>query len=164
GDSTTSIVDIDQLFDVFDSHTRKSVRGIVEGFATWYAGRETQANESAQYFPPALQAATRLFDEIGADSKTLESFLVQTGGGLRAVPRRRGELTALVSNTRATTRALGADNQSLSTALENLGPALRQGSRAFASLRPALGDLRALVDASDPVSYRLAPFLARTRP
>jgi phospholipid/cholesterol/gamma-HCH transport system substrate-binding protein len=48
--------------------------------------------------------------------------------------------------------------------LQNLPPALRQGSKAFASVRPALTDLRALVRASDPASRRLAPFLRDLRP
>jgi phospholipid/cholesterol/gamma-HCH transport system substrate-binding protein len=164
GDQTKSIVDIDQLFNVLDRPTRRSVRGILDGFATWYAGRETQASESARYFPPALQAATRLFDQIGSDSATLERFLVDTGDALSAVTAHREQLTELVSNARATADALGSDNESLSAALENLPPALRQGSDALAALRSSLGDLRALVDASEPASRELAPFLARTRP
>jgi phospholipid/cholesterol/gamma-HCH transport system substrate-binding protein len=119
---------------------------------------------SAHYFPPALQAATNLFNELDSDSGTLEQFLTQTGTALHALSKRRATLTALVSDTRTTARALSADNQSLSAALQNLPPALRQGSNAFASVRPALGDLRALVRASDPVSRKLAPFLRDLRP
>jgi phospholipid/cholesterol/gamma-HCH transport system substrate-binding protein len=163
-DDTQSIVDIDQLLNAFDGRTRTSLRKVIDGFSTWYAGRETQANESARYFPPALQAATNLFDELNQDSGTLEQFLTQTGTALHALSKRRSDLTALVSNSRTTARALSADNQSLSAALQNLPPALREGSNAFASVRPALTDLRALVRASDPVSRQLAPFLRDLRP
>jgi phospholipid/cholesterol/gamma-HCH transport system substrate-binding protein len=52
----------------------------------------------------------------------------------------------------------------LSAALQNLPGALREGSDAFASVRPALTDLRALVRASDPASRRLAPFLRDLQP
>ncbi|MEA2496546.1 MAG: phospholipid/cholesterol/gamma-HCH transport system substrate-binding protein, partial [Thermoleophilaceae bacterium] len=68
------------------------------------------------------------------------------------------------SNTRTTARALGSDNRSLSAALQNLPPALREGSDAFAAVRPALTDLRALVKASDPASRQLAPFFRDLRP
>jgi phospholipid/cholesterol/gamma-HCH transport system substrate-binding protein len=163
-DNTQSIVDIDQLLNAFDGGTRRSLRKVIDGFATWYSGREAQANESARYFPPALQSATRLFDEVGRDSATLEQFLTETGTALHALSRNRAQLTALVSDTRQTARALGSDNESLSAALQNVPPALHAGSDAFAAVRPALTDLRALVRASDPVSRELAPFLRDLQP
>jgi phospholipid/cholesterol/gamma-HCH transport system substrate-binding protein len=163
-DHTQPIVDIDQLLNAFDGRTRTSLRKVIDGFSTWYAGRGAQANASARYFPPALQSATRLFDELNRDSGTLEEFLTQTGTALHALSQHKAQLTALVSDTRVTARALGADNQSLSAALQNLPAALREGSDAFAGVRPALTDLRALVRASDPVSRELAPFLRDLRP
>ena len=163
-DHTQSIVDIDQLLNAFDGRTRRSLRKVLHGFSTWYAGREADANTSARYFPAALQSATHLFQELNQDSGTLEQFITETGTALHALSRRRADLTALVSDTRSTARALGADNESLSAALQNLPPALREGSNAFASVRPALTDLRALVRASDPASRRLAPFLRDLQP
>jgi phospholipid/cholesterol/gamma-HCH transport system substrate-binding protein len=163
-DHTKSIVDIDQLLNAFDRGTRRSVQQVLNGFGTWYDGKEARANQSARYFPAALQSATNLFDELNRDSDTLEEFIVQTGDALGALAGRRGELTALISDARATTAALGADNESLSRALENLPPALREGSDTFAALRPALGDLDALIEESDPVSRRLAPFFRDFQP
>jgi phospholipid/cholesterol/gamma-HCH transport system substrate-binding protein len=163
-DDTQSIVDIDQLLNAFDGGTRRSLRKVIDGFSTWYAGRERQASESAHYFPPALQSATHLFDELNRDSATLGQFLTETGTALHALSRNRAELTALVSDTRETARAIGADNESLSQALQNLPPALRAGGDAFAAVRPALTDLRALVRASDPVSRELTPFFRDLQP
>ena len=163
-DHTQSIVDIDQLLNAFDPRTRGSLRKVLHGFSTWYAGREEDASVSARYFPPALQSATHLFQQLNEDSATLGQFLTSTGTALRALSRSRSNLTALVSDTRATARALGSDNESLSAALQNLPPALREGSNAFASVRPALTDLRALVRASDPVSHQLAPFFRDLQP
>jgi phospholipid/cholesterol/gamma-HCH transport system substrate-binding protein len=163
-DHTTPIVDIDQLLNAFDPRTRASLGKVLRGFKTWYSGREAQANLSAYYFPPALQSATHLFDELNRDSGTLEEFLTETGTALHALSRRRAELTALVSDTRTTARALGTDNESLSAALKNLPPALSAGSDAFVSVRQALPDLRALLRASDQVSRQLAPFFRDLQP
>jgi phospholipid/cholesterol/gamma-HCH transport system substrate-binding protein len=163
-DNTTSIVDIDQLLNALDRPARKGIQQLLTGFETWYAGRETQANASARYFPPALQAGTHLFNQINSDSATLGEFLNQTGTALHALSRNRARLTDLISNTRQSARALGSDNQSLSAALRNLPPALREGSNAFASTRPALVDLGALLRAASPVSYQLAPFFRDLRP
>jgi phospholipid/cholesterol/gamma-HCH transport system substrate-binding protein len=163
-DHTRSIVDIDQLLNALDPATRKSLRKTIHGFSVWYAGRARQANQAAHYFPAALQSATRLFDELGRDSGTLEQFISNTGNALHALSRRRTALTDLVSNTRATVRALGSDNRSLASALQNLPPALRAGAKTFVAVRPALTDLRALVRAGDPASRKLAPFLRDLRP
>lgn len=164
GDKTTSIVEIDQLFNAFDARTRQGLARLIKGSAGWYQGRERQANQSAQYFAPALYATDRLFSEIDRDSATLEQFLVQTGDVMGTLASRGQELTGLVSNTRASLGALGSDTRSLSQALEQLPPALREGSNAFAALRPALGDLRRLTDATGPATRNLAPFLKRLRP
>ena len=163
-DHTTSIVDIDQLLNALDPPARKGIQQLLHGFSRWYAGREREANTSARYVAPALQSATHLFEEINRDSGTLGEFLNQTGTALHALSRNRDRLTALISNTRRTTQALGSDNQSLSNALRSLPPALRAGSDAFASTRPALTDLGALLRAASPVSYQLAPFFRDLRP
>src|SRR6476661_10661894 len=42
-DNTTSIVDLDQLFNTFDPRTRRSLQQFIQGSAEWYAGRGTQA-------------------------------------------------------------------------------------------------------------------------
>lgn len=164
GEKTTSIVEIDQLFNTFDTSTRKGLARLIKGSATWYQGKEAQANQSARYFAPALFATNRLFSQIDQDSSTLQQFIVQTGDAMGALASRGQELTDLVGNTRQTVSALASDNRSLSQALQNLPGALRQGSNTFADLRPALGDLQHLTDATGPATRDLAPFLRRLQP
>jgi phospholipid/cholesterol/gamma-HCH transport system substrate-binding protein len=162
---TTGIVDIDELFDALDASTRAGLRHVIRGFAQWYEGKAAQANLSAQYFPPALQAYSKLFSQIDADTPALEQFLTQTSAALGAIDQRSTQLTDLITQTRITAQALGSDNRSLSQALVNLPPALRSGSATFARLRattlPALGRL---VDATRPITRPLRPFLARFQP
>jgi phospholipid/cholesterol/gamma-HCH transport system substrate-binding protein len=163
-DTTTSIVEIDQLFSTLDPRTRQGLRELIKGQADWYRGREAQANLSAQLFPPALDATTRLFSQIDRDSATLGQLLDQTGTAFHALTAQRGQLTSLVGHTRETIHALASDNTSLSQGLRQLPGALREGSNAFAALGPALGDLQRLVDATAPATRDLAPFLGRLRP
>jgi phospholipid/cholesterol/gamma-HCH transport system substrate-binding protein len=163
-DKTTSIVEVDQLFDTLDPQTRTGLRRLIKGQADWYHGRERQANLSAQYFPPALEATTSLFGEIDRDSATLQQLLVQTGTAFGALTKNRAQLTDLVSHTHRTMHALSSDNRSLSAGLRELPGALRQGSDTFAALRPALGDLQHLVDVTGPATRNLAPFLGRLHP
>lgn len=163
-DNTTSIVEIDQLFNSLDGGTRKGLSRVIHGFADWYTGAAAEANTSARYFPPALSQATRLFNELNADSGTLRTFVDRTGAALSDLTADRPALTAWVSNTRATARALGSDQHALAQALNHLAPALRKGTTALVALRPALGDLRRLTAASVPASTELRPFFRTLRP
>jgi phospholipid/cholesterol/gamma-HCH transport system substrate-binding protein len=162
---TSGIVDIDQVFDALDANTRTGLRRLIRGFGSWYQGKTGQANLSIQYFPPALQAYTRLFSQIDADTPTLNQFLTQTSAALGAIDQRSGQLTDLVSGARTTAQALGSDNQALSQALINLPGALQEGTATFARLRQStLPQLSRLVAATRPVTAPLAPFLNRLAP
>jgi phospholipid/cholesterol/gamma-HCH transport system substrate-binding protein len=164
GDKTTSLVEIDQLFNTLDPKTRAGLAGFIQGAGDWYDGKESKANVSAQQAPKALAELTAVADEITRDSGTFEKFLIESGDALGAVADHRDSLTGLVSNTRETTAALAADTQSLTQALDNVPGALEQGSDAFASLRPALGDLDKLTQATKASTKDLAPFLKDLTP
>jgi phospholipid/cholesterol/gamma-HCH transport system substrate-binding protein len=163
-DNTTSIVELDQFFNALDPPTRRGLEGVIEGFADWYEGKEAAANESARYFAPSLVATKNLVKELNRDSRAFEQFLVETSKAMGALAERRGELTDLVGNAGTTARAISADTESLSLALAELPPALRQGSDTFAALRPALDDLERLWVVTRPVAPKLAPFFRRLRP
>ncbi|MCW2982989.1 MAG: hypothetical protein JWR63_559 [Conexibacter sp.] len=164
GDKTTSIVEIDQLFNTLDPKTRNGLAGLIKGSADWYDGKESAANVSTQQIPKALAELTAVADEITSDSATFEQFLTETGDAMGAIAEHRDRLTGLVSNTRATSAALAADTQSLTLALKSVPTALDRGSDAFVSLRPALTDLRRLTDVSGPATKDLEPFLKDLTP
>ncbi len=50
-DKTTTIVDLDQLFNTLDAPTRKGLADIIQGFATRYAGKGVQANAAGALLP-----------------------------------------------------------------------------------------------------------------
>lgn len=165
GDDTTSIVEIDQLFNTFDPRTRKGLDDFIQGFADWYAGQEDQASETVEYFPPSLVAATRLFEEINRDSEVLQEALIESSKALGAIESRRQDLVDLVSNTGETMAAISSDTESLRRVLVDLPPALRQGSETFAALRgPAIDDLERFIVASEPAAQTLPGFMRRLRP
>jgi phospholipid/cholesterol/gamma-HCH transport system substrate-binding protein len=162
---TTGIVDIDELFNALDANTREGLRRLIRGFAAWYQGKTAQANLTAQYFPPALQAYSRLFTQIDADTPTLDAFLTQTSRALGEIDSRGPELTDLISQAKVTAQALGSDNTALSQALVNLPAAFRHGTSTFIHLRTeAIPALTRLLDATRPITGPLRPFLARLNP
>jgi phospholipid/cholesterol/gamma-HCH transport system substrate-binding protein len=163
-DNTTSIVELDQFFNALDPPTRRGLEGVINGFADWYSGKEQEANESARYFAPSIVATTNLVKEVNRDSRAFERFLVETSKAMGAFSDRRAELTDLVGNAGTTARAIATDTRSLSQAVEELPPALHEGSDTFVALRPALDDLERLMVETRPVAPKLPRFFRRLRP
>jgi phospholipid/cholesterol/gamma-HCH transport system substrate-binding protein len=163
-DKTTSIVDLDQLFNTLDPETRKSLQNVIQGSAAWYDHRGTEANAATKYFNPALSASRRLVNELVANQQTLNSLLRNAARTTGALAQRRGDLANLVSNTNATAAAIAAENTSFNQGLLLLPSTLRKANTTFVNLRATLDDLDVLVAASKPATKDLARFLSQLRP
>jgi phospholipid/cholesterol/gamma-HCH transport system substrate-binding protein len=163
-DVTTSIVDLDQLFNTLDPGARKSLRQVIRGSATQFKGVGPQANAAARYFNPALSSTSRLANELTRDNGTLQDFVVNSSKVVSALADRRDDLSGLVTNANRTAAAIGTENAALSRALQLLPPTLRRANTTFVNLRATLGDLDVLVAESKPATRRLAPFLRELRP
>jgi phospholipid/cholesterol/gamma-HCH transport system substrate-binding protein len=164
GDNTTSVVDLDQLFNTFDRSTQQALQQVIQGSATQYQGKERLANLTARYFAPALSTSGRVVDEVTSDNRAFTDFLANTSNLVTALAARRDQLTSLVSNAGRTAGAVAAESRSLSDGLAALPGVLRQGNTTFVDLRAALDDLDRLVAAAEPGTRGLAPFLRRLRP
>jgi phospholipid/cholesterol/gamma-HCH transport system substrate-binding protein len=161
---TTSIVDLDQLFNTLDEPTRADLQKLVKAFARQYQGVEADTQEAIRYFNPLLSTSRRLVNELTEDEGTLTRFLVSSSKTVAAVAERRDDLAALVGNTNTTAGAIAAENVSLSRALELLPTTMRRANTTFVNLRATLDDLDALVDESKPATRELEPFLRQLRP
>jgi phospholipid/cholesterol/gamma-HCH transport system substrate-binding protein len=161
---TTSIVDLDQLFNTLDPPTRKALQNVIQGSATWYDGRGVQANAATKYFSPAISSTRRVVNELISNQQTLAAFLRNASRTAGAVARRRDDLANLVSNTNTTAAAIGDENASLNRALALLPGTLRKANTTFVNLRATLDDLDVLVAASKPATKELARFLNELRP
>jgi phospholipid/cholesterol/gamma-HCH transport system substrate-binding protein len=162
--STTTAVDLDQIFNTLDPDARKDLQGVIEGFKTQFEGKGDKANASAQYFNPLLSSARRLVNETTQDEAALTEFLVNSSRTMTAIAERRDDLADLVGNANATTGAIAAENRALSEALALLPTTLRRGNSTFVNLRATLDDLDPLVADSKPATKDLAPFLRELRP
>jgi phospholipid/cholesterol/gamma-HCH transport system substrate-binding protein len=163
-DSTTTNVDIDQFFSIFDPPTRKALQDFYEGGQRQYAGRGKQANRGLLYLNPQLAATSRLFEELRHDPPVLERFLVDSSRFVTALADRRDDLAALIGNLNSTTRALGSEKAALAEAIQRLPPFMRQANTTYVNLRATLDELDPFVEASKPVARKLRPYLAELRP
>jgi len=162
--NTTTIVDLDQLFNTFRPKARRGLSNVIRGFATSYSGVAGDANKAYRYFAPSLDASRRLFEELTRDERNFTDFIVQSGRLLTGLAERKSDLAALTQNTDEALGAIARENGALDRSLAALPPTLRQANTTFVNLRAALGDLSALVRTALPATRNLAPFLADLRP
>lgn len=165
-DQTTSIVDLDQLFNALDPKTLKGLQRVVQGSAAQFGNRVDQrrTNLAAHFFNPALSTTSRLVGELNRDTGTLTGLLVQGARTVTAVASRKNDLTNLVTNANTTANAIGSEQASLSRTLDLLPPVMRRANTTFVNLRSTLDTLDPLVNASKPATRRLAPLLVQLRP
>ncbi|CAB4935932.1 unannotated protein [freshwater metagenome] len=163
-DRTTTIVDLDQIFNSLDEETSKGLQEVIRGFGTWYAGKGAEGNAAAKYFSPALTQTRLLVEQLNADRPALETVLTETSKVVATLASQAPTLTDMVSNANTTLGAIADENRSLAQALDYLPQTLRRGSTTFVNLRNALDDVDKLVAASGPATEDLAPFLAELRP
>jgi phospholipid/cholesterol/gamma-HCH transport system substrate-binding protein len=163
-DETTAPVDLDQLFNTFDPETRRGLRQLIRGQATYYGGRSKEAREALEYLSPALSSTSRLTRELVYDDEVFERFVVDASRVVRAVAERRDDLSSLVGNANVTATAIGDESRSLARTLDLLPGSLRKANTTFVNLRSTLDALDPLVAESKPATRELAPFLSRLRP
>jgi phospholipid/cholesterol/gamma-HCH transport system substrate-binding protein len=163
-DRTTTQVDLDQFFNIFDRRTRRALQNFYKGGQRQYAGRGHQANAGLKYLSPQLAASTRLFEELRHEPPVLERFLVDSSRFVTALAERREDLAALIGNLNSTTRALGSQKAALAEAVGRLPGFMRQANTTYVNLRSTLDALDPFVEASKPVAKRLGPYLDELRP
>lgn len=163
-EKTTTPVDLDQLFDTLDKPTRVALRKVLQGSATQYEGKGELANQAAEYFNPALATTSALVNQLTSDQDSLSAFLANGAKVTQALSQRSGDITDLVSNANATSKAIGDERVALSSDLRQLPVTLRKANTTFVNLRSTLDDLDVLVDASKPATKDLAPLLRQLRP
>jgi phospholipid/cholesterol/gamma-HCH transport system substrate-binding protein len=160
-----SAVELDQLFQVFDSKTRPGIKRTIKLFGQFSGGRTDEANAALQYFNPALAASTRLFDELTADRTQLERFIVQTGRLTNDLAARDDDLAGSIDNLGRTMEALSTEKDDLGESIERLPQFLRRTNTTFVNLRSTLDDLDPLVESAGPVVGEDLPALfAQLRP
>jgi phospholipid/cholesterol/gamma-HCH transport system substrate-binding protein len=161
---TQSAVDLDQIFNTLDPQTRRGLQQLIRGSAQQLDGKGNLANESLKYLAPALSTTSQVTSELAADQVVFQKFVTDTSGLVSTIASRSNDLSDLVANANATTRAIGDENQSLSQGLAVLPSTLQNGTKTFADLSTTLDTLDVLVNESKPATKRLAPFLAQLRP
>jgi phospholipid/cholesterol/gamma-HCH transport system substrate-binding protein len=162
--NTTSAVEVDQLFALFDPETRKGLKGFIRGQANQWRDDGELANAGWQYVNPSLVAARRLFAELNYDSKVLQEFVVNSSRLVTDLADRHDDVARLVDQLAQFTGAIAREEDNLQTSLRRLPPFMRRANSTFVDLRGTLDELDPVVNASKPVTPKLRAVLHELRP
>ncbi len=162
--STHGVVDLDQLFSIFNAKTRKGLQQLIQGSAEQYSGVAPQLQKDVRYFPPALAAVDHVLAEFGGDQELFSNFLVETAKTTTVLAGRSQQLTELVSHADTALGAIASQQSNLTAGLKALPPTLREGNRTFETLPATLADLTKLVDATKPAAPLLSSFVSKLQP
>ena len=162
--STTTPVDIDQLFNTFPPRVQRGLSNFIKGNRTIYSGQGENANESYKYFGVALNRAGAFARELNADQRLLSRFVVSSARLTTAVAGRGEQLSSAIGNANTAFNAIASETEAFDQTLRRLPPVLRQSNTTFVNLRAALDDLEPLVNTAKPATKDLAPFLRELRP
>jgi phospholipid/cholesterol/gamma-HCH transport system substrate-binding protein len=162
--ATKQVVDLDQLFNIFNPKTRKGLSQFVQGMAAQYVGQGRALGLTTEYFPPSLAATDHFFAELVRDQRVFTSFLVESAKALTTIGARNESLRDLIGNANKTFGAIGSEQTNLARGLRQLPITLRQGNTTFAGVPATFRSLKELVDASKPTSQPLTRFFTKLRP
>lgn len=147
--NTTSAVEIDEFFSIFDEETREGWSNVIQGVSSIYAGDAAEgANKTFKYSGASFSSTQRLMAELSDQDAKLEEFVRNTSGLMTTLAEVSPTLTEMVSNANTALGAIASENVALSRALQELPPTLRQGNTTFVNLRAALDDVEPLLAAN----------------
>lgn len=163
--STTSEVDLDEIFNTLNGPTRKGLQNVLQGSASQFAGKGKVVQRALRYLNPAVAASSMLFAQVDRNSgANFTNFVTKTGRLVGDVATRSSNLSALVSHLATTTEALSAQRSNLAASLQRLPGFMRLANTTFVNLRSALDQLKPLVDDTKPVAPKLRKLLVQLRP
>ena len=162
--STTSTVDLDELFNTLNAATRKGIQNVFQGSASQYFGRANEAQLAWQYLNPAIATASVLFRELNRNTGQFTRFITTSSHLVTDLASRQTDLSGLISHLSTTFTALANQHIALGQSIQRLPPFMRLTNTTFVNLRFALVDLTRLVDVTRPVAPKLQKLLQQLRP
>jgi phospholipid/cholesterol/gamma-HCH transport system substrate-binding protein len=155
---TTSVVELDELYNLLDPKTREGLRQIIHGQRDAWLGRAADGRRFYETFAPAVQASDRLFRELAGDGRSLQRFLDAGSRLAHTLRTSSDDLYGAVQESARATAGFAAASGPLQQAIRAMPSTFADGRRGLARVRGALPSLRALVSASRPSLRRLPSF------
>jgi phospholipid/cholesterol/gamma-HCH transport system substrate-binding protein len=156
--STTSVVELDELYNLLDERTRDGLRNIIRGQRDWYAGRESDSERFYSTFAPALQASDRLFRELASDRESLRRFTKSTAELAGTLRSSSADLYGAVEQSALAVDGFARASGPLERSLASMPATFAEGRRSFAQIRRSVPAFERLLGEAPSRLTGLPPF------
>jgi phospholipid/cholesterol/gamma-HCH transport system substrate-binding protein len=148
--STTSVVEIDELYNLLNKRTRQGIRDIIRGQRSAFLGRAADAERFYATFAPAVQANDRLLKQLDSDGVSLRHFVVATAELAHTLRVSSADLQGAVAESAQAVKGFADASLPLERAIARMPAAFAEGRRALVAVRAALPQFDALIGAARP--------------
>jgi phospholipid/cholesterol/gamma-HCH transport system substrate-binding protein len=156
--STVSVVEIDELYNLFDKRTRDGLRDVIRGQRDAFRGRASDAERFYATFAPAVQASDRLFRQLDSDGRSLRKFVVATAQLAHTLRMSSADLQGAVEESAGAVKGFADGSAPLERAIARMPGTFAESRRSLAAVRAALPDFDRLIAASRPAFARAPAF------
>lgn len=155
---TESGVQLDEVFDTFDTPTRASMRGMATSLRSTLDGHERSLSRGLRETPEGLAGSAGVLGDLSEDEPALNSLLVNAKRATQVLGTRTEAVEAVFGNAALTFEAFARNTSAVESAIVNLRPGLDDGRELFARLDATTKHVNALVDDAR-VGARMLPAL-----
>jgi phospholipid/cholesterol/gamma-HCH transport system substrate-binding protein len=160
---------IQDYLNSYDEPTRKAFSVLLDELGVALEGRGIDLNRAVLQLAPALDAATRLASQVGAENASLEGLIVHARAVTKSVAPRSADLERLIDGFDRTFQATAGNAQPLNRGLATFPAALAQTRSTLTQLQgtaeaatPLADQLLAAAPALATAMQRLGPFATQT--
>jgi phospholipid/cholesterol/gamma-HCH transport system substrate-binding protein len=141
---SSSQTEFDDIANTFDTKTRSSVRGALEGYGNAFAARGQSLNETIQDLNPLFKNLLPVSRVLTAKGTRLSRFFPALGRSAAIVAPVAAQQAELFTNLAITFGAFSQDVQALEATIASGPPTLAEGTVALRIQRPFLHDTAVL--------------------
>jgi phospholipid/cholesterol/gamma-HCH transport system substrate-binding protein len=159
--ATGPVVDLDQVLDSLDAHTRARIQRVLGAGARTLDGVTAPANQTLAYLNPAVDQTAALTAELDRDEPALSRLVTSASAVAGTLAARTPDLQQGIVDAAGALRAVAGQRAALADALSVAPGVLGQARGTLGRLRGALGQLRPALVAARPSARLLALLLPR---
>jgi virulence factor Mce-like protein len=153
--------ELDEVYEMFDTPTRKAAQENLRGFGDTFAGRGQSVGRTLEELPAFMDSLEPVMATLAEPDTDLDGFVKELGDAARIIAPVSEQNAALFSGMADTFEALGRDEQALKDLIAKSPATMDSGISSFRVQRPFLTDLTAfskdLAGATEELKGALPP-------
>jgi phospholipid/cholesterol/gamma-HCH transport system substrate-binding protein len=157
-------VDLYQILNTFDPHTRAMVSADLRALGSAFDNRGADLNQLFGALAPLASSGAPVMQTLDAQRGQLAQLIQYTGQAMQAFANRTSQLQGLIGAAKSTAVAVAARDRALSQAIDELPATLSQARATVANLGSFSAQATPVIDNLDTGARLLGPVVRQLAP